>query len=512
MAKAEAPIRGRFLLFGNLIITLLPPYFYSVHPTVTKFRTSLTGEITGTLYFQGWLVIGHSRLLDCFVLGLRQSSAPVCPATAVGSAINTEPEKQRRYLMRDDHLWAAVKITEAAVTQLFNGASTPNEVRRGLQIGEIVAELYTAIYAGIVEADYRVGRIAAADSSDQETQPNAPILESKPPESKPPESKPPESKPPESKPPEPKLPDSKTIAAAQRRRLAAAVPSMTADVESSEVESFEVEFPHLETRGIASVMASYPSASAAEPANGLRQSVPAAEPTENIGEGAPAVEPTANMGESVPAITFSDDIERNRAAIASATGLGESVPAAEPTENIGESILAITFADDMERSRAAIASATSLRESILGVAHGDDMERSRAAIPPLTGLGESVPAVEPANGLGESVPAAELTENMGEGVPAITFADHMEPNRAAIAPATGLGESVPAVEPANDIGETAPAVEPANDMGDSVPAIAPDDVKESEPTQESTFPAVTMGDVLERIGSRRSSASRFFDR
>ena len=81
--------------------------------------------------------------------------------------------------MRDDHLWAAVKITEAAVTQLFNGASTPNEVRRGLQIGEIVAELYTAISAGIVEADYRVGRIAAADSSDQETQPNAPILESK---------------------------------------------------------------------------------------------------------------------------------------------------------------------------------------------------------------------------------------------------------------------------------------------------------------------------------------------
>ena len=111
--------------------------------------------------------------------------------------------------MRDDHLWAAVKITEAAVTQLFNGASTPNEVRRGLQIGEIVAELYTAISAGIVEADYRVGRIAAADSSDQETQPNAPILESKPPESKPPESKPPESKPPESKPPESKPPESK---------------------------------------------------------------------------------------------------------------------------------------------------------------------------------------------------------------------------------------------------------------------------------------------------------------
>ena len=72
--------------------------------------------------------------------------------------------------MQDDHLWAAVKITEAAVTQLFNGASTPNEVRRGQQIGEIVAELYTAIYAGIVEADYRVGKIGIVESSDEETQ------------------------------------------------------------------------------------------------------------------------------------------------------------------------------------------------------------------------------------------------------------------------------------------------------------------------------------------------------
>ena len=158
------------------------------------------------------------------------------------------------------------------------------------------------------------------------------------------------------------------------------------------------------------------------------------------------------MGESVPAFASADDMEP--------PGLRESVPAPEPTEKIGESVLAITFADDMERSRAAIASATGLRESILGVAPGDDMER----------------------------------------------------NRAAIAPATGLGESVPAVEPANDIGETAPAVEPANDMGDSVPAIAPDDVKDSEPTQEPTTPAVTMGDVWERISSRRSSASRFFDR
>ena len=74
--------------------------------------------------------------------------------------------------MRDDHLWAAVKITEAAVTQLFNGASTPNEARRGQQIGEIVAELYTAIYGGIVEADYRVGRANVVESSDQENQPD----------------------------------------------------------------------------------------------------------------------------------------------------------------------------------------------------------------------------------------------------------------------------------------------------------------------------------------------------
>ena len=79
--------------------------------------------------------------------------------------------------MRDDHLWAAVKITEAAVTQLFNGASTPNEVRRGQQIGEIVAELYTAIYAGIVDADYRVGKVPMADHSAQESEVDSPMPE-----------------------------------------------------------------------------------------------------------------------------------------------------------------------------------------------------------------------------------------------------------------------------------------------------------------------------------------------
>ena len=68
--------------------------------------------------------------------------------------------------MRDDHMQAAVKLTEAAVTQLFSGASTPNEVRRRQQIGEIVAELYNAIYAGIVAADSRVGRITPVEAAD----------------------------------------------------------------------------------------------------------------------------------------------------------------------------------------------------------------------------------------------------------------------------------------------------------------------------------------------------------
>ena len=68
--------------------------------------------------------------------------------------------------MRDDHMQAAVKLTEAAVTQLFSGASTPNEVRRRQQISEIVAELYNAIYAGIVAADSRVGRITPVEAAD----------------------------------------------------------------------------------------------------------------------------------------------------------------------------------------------------------------------------------------------------------------------------------------------------------------------------------------------------------
>ena len=93
------------------------------------------------------------------------------------------------------------------MTQLFNGASTPNEVRRGQQIGEIVAELYTAIYAGIVEADYRVGRIAVGESSGQEFQPDAPI--------------------PEPKLPEPKLPEPRPVKAAQKMNPLAADPSIT---------------------------------------------------------------------------------------------------------------------------------------------------------------------------------------------------------------------------------------------------------------------------------------------
>ncbi len=47
-----------------------------------------------------------------------------------------------------DRMWAATRLTEAAVTQLFQGASTPVDVNRGQQIGQIVAELYSTIYTG----------------------------------------------------------------------------------------------------------------------------------------------------------------------------------------------------------------------------------------------------------------------------------------------------------------------------------------------------------------------------
>ena len=48
--------------------------------------------------------------------------------------------------MRDDKLWAAV-------TQLFNGSSTPTELKRGSEIGAGVAEIYKSIYAGVVQAE-----------------------------------------------------------------------------------------------------------------------------------------------------------------------------------------------------------------------------------------------------------------------------------------------------------------------------------------------------------------------
>jgi hypothetical protein len=47
-----------------------------------------------------------------------------------------------------DRMWAATRLTEVAVTQLFQGASTPTDASRGQQIGKIVAELYSAIYSG----------------------------------------------------------------------------------------------------------------------------------------------------------------------------------------------------------------------------------------------------------------------------------------------------------------------------------------------------------------------------
>ena len=47
-----------------------------------------------------------------------------------------------------DRMWAATRLTEVAVTQLFQGASTPTDAKRGQEIGLVVAELYAAIYAG----------------------------------------------------------------------------------------------------------------------------------------------------------------------------------------------------------------------------------------------------------------------------------------------------------------------------------------------------------------------------
>ncbi len=62
MAKGVLRDRRRSPIFGNRMVTLQPLHFYSVHLPVTVFGTKLTGEITGTLYFQGESVIGRSRL------------------------------------------------------------------------------------------------------------------------------------------------------------------------------------------------------------------------------------------------------------------------------------------------------------------------------------------------------------------------------------------------------------------------------------------------------------------
>ena len=325
--------------------------------------------------------------------------------------------------MRDDHVWAAVKITKAAVTQLFNGASTPNEVRRGQQIGEIIAELYTAIYAGIVEADYRVGKIVAAESADQETQPDAPIMQTKPPGTRPPEPTLPERKP-----PAPKVSERKPVEAAQRMRTPVAAPRITSNGESP------AESPHPETSGTPSVMASY---------------------------------------RSDPASAPGDEMERNRPAMAPATDLGDSVPTSAP-------------GDEVERSMLVTAPATDLGDSVPANPFADLMERSRPAIAPATDLGDSVPASAPGDEVERSMPVT--------------------------APATDLGDSDPAIVPGDEVERSMPVTAPASDLGDSVPAMAPDDVEDSEPTKESAFPAVTMGDIWERIGSPRSSASRFFDR
>ena len=230
--------------------------------------------------------------------------------------------------MRDDHLWAAVKITEAAVTQLFNGASTPNEVKRGQQIGEIVAELYTAIYAGIVEADYRVGKIAPDQSTDQKIQSPSPVLESKLPKPKLPESKPVEVA---------QRMEPKPVEVAQRMEPPVVAPVIASNVGSS-VESSGDEFPQLESLGIRSIMESHPSA-------------PADDPETNAPANAPAFEAEA----SGPAHLFADLMASNSPVSSPATDLAESVSSGESAFEAETSAPANTPADDMETSAPSIA-------------------------------------------------------------------------------------------------------------------------------------------------------------
>ena len=62
--------------------------------------------------------------------------------------MDRDQRKDRERDQDPDRMWAATRLTEAAVTQLFQGASTPVDAGRGQQIGQIVAELYSAIYTG----------------------------------------------------------------------------------------------------------------------------------------------------------------------------------------------------------------------------------------------------------------------------------------------------------------------------------------------------------------------------
>jgi len=62
--------------------------------------------------------------------------------------MDRDEDKDQERDQEQDRLWAATRLTEAAVTQLFQGASTPVDPNRGQQIGQIVAGLYSAIYTG----------------------------------------------------------------------------------------------------------------------------------------------------------------------------------------------------------------------------------------------------------------------------------------------------------------------------------------------------------------------------
>ena len=306
--------------------------------------------------------------------------------------------------MRDDHLWAAVKITEAAVTQLFNGASTPNEVRRGQQIGEIVAELYTAIYAGIVEADYRVGKIDVAEFSDQESQSDTFI--------------------PVAKPLEPKLPEAQPVEVPERMIPAVAIPSTTAPVESCEVEFAQAEAsesPLVEQsfQPVASADAMPKTAPAMKPADVMPKTAPAIEPADVMPKTAPAIEPADAMPKTAPAIEPAEGRERSSPPHLFADLMEKSSPAVAPGNDLKQSFPTVASADAMPKTAPAIEPVGGTERTGPPHLFADLMEKSSPAIVPVNDLDKSAPTVEP-----EDVEDSEPVQESAS--PAITMDDVWE--------------------------------------------------------------------------------------